>query len=359
MKIPLHSLLRKKFRVGLYFLLHKLFKKFPTKNSIEPDELHNILIIRPNYRIGNIIFLTPLINEIAKTLPNVRVDVVVGMKLAGNILAPMPNIDNIINIPRKLLLHPFKLYKLIKKVRSKKYDLALNISDGSMSSELVTVLVNAKYKASFKNEKTFIHLTHTVKAQNLYTHSGSRPLELLKLFTSDISKQNVELDIKLTKEERILACKELDYLLKKNNMQRNSKIIALFRNARYDKKISDTWWNEWHQELLKIDSSIILIDVLSPDIISKLNHQCLEYSSKNLRNLGAFFSCCDLYVSADTGPLHLSCASQAKTLALFNKTDIKTYGTLGENNLTLDINNLSLKDVAGITYKQLTSGLRR
>jgi len=354
MKIPLHLLLRKKLRSSLYFLLSKLFKKVPTKSSIKKDELHHIVIIRPNYRIGNIIFLTPLINEISKTLPNTRVDVIVGMKLAGDVLSPMSNIDNIINIPRELLLHPFRLYNLIKKVRSKKYDLALNISDASVSSELVTALVNAKYKASFENEKTFIHLTHTVKTQNLYTHSGSRPLELLKLFTSEIPKHNIELDIKLTKEERVFASKELDTLLKKNNIQRDRKIIALFRNARFDKKIPDEWWNEWHQELLKIDPTITIIDVLSPDILSKLNNQCLEYSSKELRNLGAFFSCCDLYISADTGPLHLSCASQAKTLGLFNKTDIKTYGPLGENNLALDINNFSSKDVACITYKQLT-----
>jgi len=353
MKIPLHSVLRKKLRTGLYFLLSKLFKKVPTKSRIKKEEIHTLVIIRPNYRIGNIIFLTPLINEIARILPNVKIDVIVGMKLAGSVLEPMPNIANIIDIPRELLLHPLKLYRLIKKVRRKKYDVALNISDGSVSSELVTALINAKYKASFTNEKTFIRLTHTIEKQNLYTHAGSRPLELLKLFTSELPKQNVALDIKLTQEEQISASQELEALLQKNNIEKESKVIALFRNARFDKKIADVWWREWHKELLKIDATIVVIDVLSPDIVSKLNSQCLEYSSKNLRNLGAFFRCCNLYISADTGPLHLSCASQAKTMALFNKTDRESYGTLSENDTTVDINNLSAKDVAAITYKQL------
>ena len=142
--------------------------------------------------------------------------------------------------------------------------------------------------------------------------------------------------------------------MKHNSILKERKKIVLFRNARFDKKISDEWWDEWHHELFKIDSTIVLIDVLSPDIVSKLNNKCLEYSSKNLRHLGAFFSCCDLYVSADTGPMHLACASQAKTLALFNKTNIQTYGTLGKNDLTLDINSLCPKDVAAITYQQLT-----
>ena len=353
MKVPLHSQLRKKFRSAFHSLVAKFFKKSSTKSFINSNELETIVIIRPNYRIGNILFLTPLINEIARSLPNVKVDVIVGMKLAGNVLAPMPNIDNIIDIPRKLLLHPLQLYSLIKKTRAKKYDLALNISDGSVSSELVTFFVNAKYKASFENEKTFIHLTHTVKAENLYTHSGSRPLELLKLFTSALPKQSIELDIQLTKEERVLALKELDMLLERNNRRKEGKKIALFRNARFDKKISDAWWNTWHQELLKIDANVVVIDILSPDIVLKLNSDCIEYSSKNLRSLGAFFSCCDLYVSADTGPMHLACASQAKTLALFNKTDSSSYGTLNKNDLTLDINRLSPKEVAMITYQQL------
>lgn len=353
MKIPLHSRLRREFRTVIYSALSKLTPTSHTDVYIDKNEIKNILIVRPNYRIGNIIFLTPLINELTKRMPEAEIDIVVGMKLAGKILEPMPNIGRVIDIPRKLLLHPLELVALIKKTRSKRYDLVLNISAGSVSSEIVTALANAKYKASFQNDKTFIKLTHTVKKENLYKHSGSRPLELLKLFNNPMPTDDVRLDIKLSDEEKLQAKKELEELLKRNEVAQNSKVIALFRNARFDKKIADEWWNAWHKALLKIDKNIVVIDILSPDIPQKLNSKMLEYSSKDLRALGAFFHACNLYVSADTGPLHLASAADAKVLALFNKTDKATYGVLEAKSKTLDINGLTSGEVAKITLEML------
>ncbi len=323
-------------------------------NNIDKDEIKTILIIRPNYRIGNIIFLTPLINELAKVLPNAQIDIIVGMKLAGDILKPMPNIGRVIDIPRKLLLHPIDLYRFIQSSRAKKYDLAINITAGSVSSEIVTSLVNSRYSVSFQSDNSFITPSHIVKYEGLYQHAGSQALEFLKLFGTIVPKDDIELDIKLTEEEREIAQKEFDRLIEDNQVSKENITIALFRNARFDKKISDKWWNEWHKELLNLDSAITVIDILSPDIKSKLNDNCLEYSNKNLRVLGAFFAQCDIYISADTGPLHLSSASGAKTIGLFNQTEIEVFGTLGEQNKNIEINNLTPKYIAKLFYAQLS-----
>lgn len=351
MKIPFHVKIRKKLRSLLYKILGSFFKNTQTQHNIDPKKISSIVIVRPNYRIGNLIFLTPLINELYKIMPHAKIDIIVGMKIAGNILEPMPNVNSVIDIPRKLLLHPIELYSFIKNIRQTKYDLALNITAGSLSSEIVTALLNATYKASYENEKTIIPLTHTVKETFIFHHAGSRPLELLKLFQQNLPKKDIQLDIKLSQTEQKQAHKEFQALLQ--NIETKSYIITLFRNARFDKKIADHWWNQWHQELLKIDNNIVLIDILSPDIIKKLNENTLEYSNKNLRLLGAFFKESDLYISADTGPLHISSASGAKTLGLFNKTDIKKFGVFGKNNLSLDITQLSPKEVAIMTYKHL------
>jgi heptosyltransferase III len=47
--------------------------------------------------------------------------------------------------------------------------------------------------------------------------------------------------------------------------------------------------------------------------------------------------------------MHLAVAAQAKVLAFFNKTNAEVYGALGEDNKTIDIENLSIKEVAKIT----------
>ena len=349
MKIPLHTKLRRLFRTYLYKIIALLINDDEVTTTLSSDKIKHIVIVRPNYRIGNLIFLTPLINEIQKIMPDSKIDLIVGMKLAGDILKELPNVDTVISIPRKLLAHPLEMIGFIKNAREIEYDLAINISSGSLSSQIVTMLVNAKYKASFKSDQNVTKLTHAVVKEGIYKHSGHQTLELLKLFDTPLPSKDTPLDIKLTKDEIAKAQKELDKILKNASKDTNTKVIALFRNARFDKKITDEWWNEWFYELMKFDEDIVVIDILSPDILTKLNADVLEYSNKNLRALGAFFHVCSAYVSADTGPLHLALASDAKVLALFNKTDATVYGTLGARSKTIDINGLSPKEVASIT----------
>lgn len=352
MKIPLHVIFRKKLRSFFTTLLSFLFRTKLSNELIKPEEIKHIVIIRPNYRIGNLIFLTPLIKEFYEQMPHVKIDILVGNKLAGKILEQMPNVERVMDIPRKLLLEPINMWHYIKQTRKVQYDLAINISGGSFSSQIVTSLVNAKYKASFHSSNNFLPLTHIIEREALYTHAGSRPLEFLKLFANvQLPKQEIPLDILLNEEEKDLAKKTLTKLLRENFYNSNIKTIALFRDARFDKKIQDSWWNQFIEAIKEINSDVVFIDILSPDVPTKLRTDMLEYSSKDLRKLGAFFATCSMYVSADTGPLHLASASQARTVALLNKTNSRTYGLLGENDLTININGKTPQEVAKECYK--------
>ena len=349
MKIPLHVRARKSINNLINKTLSSLNNATASGEFIDKNEIKSVIIVRPNYRIGNLIFLTPLINELCERLPNAKIDLIVGMKIAGDVLRPLPNVDKVISVPRELLRRPMQLYDFIKETRKKKYDLAINVMGASTSSQMVTSLLSAKYKASFYNEKSWAKLTHTTKYEGTYKHIGLQSLELLKLFNVTPPTQNLKLDIKLTDDERKKAKEDLAIVLKNQSLNAQTKIISVFRNARFDKKIADEWWSEWLDELLLLDENIIVVDILSPDVPTKLNEKVLEYTNKNLRILGAFFKECDLYVSADTGPMHLAAASDAKVLALFNKTHIEAFGALGDKNKTIDVNELSPKEVAKIT----------
>lgn len=74
----LHSRVRKNISKGLHTLLSRLF---PTNQNPEPiklDEIKKILVVRINYRIGNILFTTPLLNALEKQFPNAQIDMMVG-----------------------------------------------------------------------------------------------------------------------------------------------------------------------------------------------------------------------------------------------------------------------------------------
>jgi ADP-heptose:LPS heptosyltransferase len=354
MKLPLHVIIRKKISFVFSAFLSLFQTKQPKHEYVNADAIQTILLIRPNYRIGNLLFLTPLLNALEKQLPNAKIDIVVGMRLAGKILEPLPNVHKVIDVPRELLLHPQEIYAATKSLRKTNYDIAINVSGGSTSAQIIATFVKAKNKASFQNKKLWANFTHLqTRGTKTYRHMGLESLEFLRFFNIPLPKTAPNLDIRLTQQEIDSGYSDLKALLQKHHISGNKKVIALFRNARFDKKIDDTYWKQWIAKLMEADKSIVVVDILSPDIPTPLNDSVLSYQNKNLRMLGAFFRACDLYVSADTGPMHLAVASGAKVLALFNKTDIEVYGALGEGNKSIDIEEHSLDAIVQTTLQTL------
>lgn len=346
MNIPLHLRIRRFFNSAFNSFLAKIFPPKAKTETLDIHTIKTIALIRPNYRIGNIIFLTPLINEIAEHNPNIKIDLFLGSASVGKVLEPMPNIDKTIDISRKLLTNPLKLYRFIKQARSKQYDLCINISSRSLSSQIVTLFINSKYTLSFEDEKSWVPITHKVKHRWLFSHAALQPLEILDGFGIYEYKHPKVLDLKLTQEEKSEAKKDFDDLLQKNGVGKDAIIVTLFRNARFEKKLPDSWWKEFIEAMKKENENYVFIDILSPDVPHKLMEDMLEYSNKNLRKLAAFFTHCYAFISADTGPLHLAAASGVTTIGLFNHTIIAAYGTIGEHNLNLDLNEMDATQAA-------------
>lgn len=61
----------------------------------------------------------------------------------------------------------------------------------------------------------------------------------------------------------------------------------------------------------------------------------MQVSLGNLSELARFASGLALFVSCDTGPLHLAAASGVPCLGLFTQTDPARYGCLGAQHLNL------------------------
>ena len=358
--VPLHTRLRRRFNRGM----NRLFSRFATikasGETIDSGEVRHILLVRPNYRIGNMLFLTPLLNALGEQLPDAKVDLLVGMRSAGAVLEPLPNVGHVYDFPRKLLRQPLRLWHFIREVRGNGYDVVLNLMPSSTSSQIVTLLAKGHYKASFYDENSWCPLTHTVRYEQRNLHMALRPLEMLRVFGADDTRAAKVLDIRLTGEEKAAGSGALEALLQRHDMQREGRIIiGLFRNARFDKRIPDAWWQQWYEALKKAEPSAAVIDILSPDIPEKLNDGVIAFSEKSLRGLGAFMAALDGFVCADTGPMHLAAASGATTLALFNKTETEVYGTLGERNLTIEMEGLDTETIVRMQLERIGHNRRR
>jgi len=350
MAIPLHAQLRQKFRSFINKLLHTLLAPKITDKMVSTDQIKNILIIRANYRIGNILFATPLINALAHDLPHAKIDMLIGAGITKPILEGFSNVGNVFVLQRKLLFHPLELFRFITSIRSQQYDLVINLNTASISDKLCTALANSTYKVGFYNEQGWTPLTHSIAEPLIRQHASLKPLKLMDFFSDASHQYKTHLDMNLTMEEKAKARRTLETLI---GNREHSYAIGIFRDARYEKKIEDSWWSEWYAALLREVPDILVLDILSPEVPTPLNESVIPYSNKNLRELGAFFSILDLFVCGDTGPMHLAGTSCVPTIALFKTTNPTVFGAIGKNDISIIMNDLTIQEIADQTIKHL------
>ena len=342
MGIPLHSKIRRHLRSALNFTLGKLFTPRQKTGKIDPEKIKKILLIRINYRIGNIIFTTPLIRALEKKLPDAKIDMLVGASFTKPIIEKMPNVHEVYPVPRSLIKQPIAFYRFIRMLNQKRYDLIISPATGSVSANIAAFLIQAPLKLGIFRPDTWLPFNITVPADEKTLHEALKPLAVMEAFAGTPHRYNRFLDIALTPKEREEGKKLLQEKITKGEKK---YIVGLFRDARNDKKIADTWWKTYLHEMQKTAPETAFIDILAPGQ-SPLSEEIPTISSKNLRNLAKIFSALDAFICADTGPMHLASASMTPTIALFNATDPAYYGPLGEKDKTLQINEMTTEEIA-------------
>jgi len=357
MGLPLHSRIRQKIKNGLNTLLALLFPTHAQHEIIPTETIHRILVIRINYRIGNILFTTPLLRALEQRFPDVKIDILIGAKYPSSLLKGSENVQNVFDFPRRLLKNPFHLYRYIQQHRSTHYDLVINLNSGSASDRGATFLARGTYKLGFNSPGNWSPSTHVVNSPSGLIHEALKPLYLMEAFGNSAHDFPQKMDIALSKEEKT---KGLEYLNKRLLEQGykgegNGQIIGMFRDARFEKKIENSWWKEWYKHMKQLNPNTLFIDILSPDVPEKLSEELYALKESNLRQLGAVLSQMDAFVCGDTGPMHLASASGVPTIALFKASAPTLYGTLGTNDRSLTLSGFTPEMIASQISDHLAS----
>lgn len=112
----------------------------------EKNSIHKILVSRPNHRLGNLLLITPLLQELENQFPNSKIDVFLKGGLGPIVLKEYKNINEIIALPKDHFQHFPTYLSTWMRLRRKKYDLVINATPQSSSGRLSTQFCKAKYK---------------------------------------------------------------------------------------------------------------------------------------------------------------------------------------------------------------------
>lgn len=332
----LHVTLRKKLNNIVNKTLCRLFPVDLNPDPIKIENVQRILVVRVNYRIGNLLFITPLLNALEKKFPHAEIDVMIGAPFVTSLLEGMPQVRKVYAFPRALLKQPLKMLALKKELKHNHYDLLISPSLMSSSDSLMSFTVPSRYKVGFYSTDVFSPLTHGVLFPHELEHEALKPLALMSVFGEKVEDLlDTHLDLRISQEEKEAVAKEIG---------RDS--IGIFRDARNEKKIENEWWLSLLEALEKRDVSLTFIDVLDPNNRVPLKEDMQTLSEKDLRVLAAKIANLKAFICGDTGPMHLASASGAATIALFKVTSPSLYGTLGKKDLSLVMQGKSITEIA-------------
>ncbi len=345
--MPSHQV--NEFRRKAMRLLTKNLAK-PTDEIYDPNRpIKRVLISRPNQRLGNLLLITPLIAEVQRIFPNCEIDVFVKGGLAPIIFNDY-HLHEVLSLPKK----PFKDFvnyiKVWKKLKSKQYDLAINVDHNSSSGRIAVDLANARFPFFGEpdvNEDIETSEKHIAK----YPVLNLRNYLINKGFPiTDASVAKI--DIRLSDHEIEMGKQTLDRLVE----DPNKKTLSIFTFATGTKCYSKEWWSAFYERLKLEFPEYNILEILPVENVSQIDFHANTFYSKDVREMGAVMRKCAAFIGADSGIMHLASASMAKTIGLFSVTNISKYIPYGNGSVGINTNE---NDLDAIMQKIRTALLEK
>lgn len=321
--------LERKIKRGLIKILSGISN--PTKLSLQDFRklrIKKIAVVRQDNRIGNLIFTIPLLKALKDDYPDCELHVITGYKY-GDILSHVKEVDEIIPFYQKrAALNPFYYFTFRKMLKKTAYDLVIDA--GSMTSLSVNnILLGAATRSKAfvgydrKESSSFLNISIPKIDEN--SHESYKFLYLANY----LSGKNRDNYPSLTPTNGELM--EAEEVIHKLGIHPKDKVIGINIGGRYDKR----WDIENYLKIITyLQSEGMKIIVISGpdelDLIERIamigSGNMFSFNSPPMGLLIGLISKCSLFITGDTGPLHLAAAMNIPCLQLFQVDNYSRYG---------------------------------
>ena len=325
----------KRFLVALLGLF--LRQERLSRNDVDPARIDKILVIRQDDRIGNLILTTPLLSALRRRFPQAQVWYLAS-KTFHTLFSNSSLVDRILVAKkRQYIFHPISLVLFIRRIRKQKFDLTIDASDEnnfSLSNSFLVYLSGARYRIGYQKPKSHLFLNLEVPAPQADKHASEMHLDLLRYLVGDFQSDGLKIEVDPDK-----TAEANDYL-KAKGVEGSGFLVGMHVGGRGAKR----WPAESFQELAdwitdSFGAKVVffwgpeekrVVEQVRPTGSSQIVSRLFD-----LPTLSALIERCNLFVSPDTGAMHLSVALGRPTLALFLDSDPVKFGPQGKMHRTL------------------------
>lgn len=281
------------------------------------NEPQKILVIRFS-SLGDIILTTPVYKNLKTAWNHCHITVAVKEKYAG-ILEGNPDVDQLL-----VLREAESIFSFVRRVRKEKFSILIDLHN-NLRSNLVSLLSGAtqkiRYKKAFWKRRLFVR--QRVQDPELERHTIHRYLDALK--NLGITTQFVRPEIQMP-----LSAAQFDFndLLSVHDIRPGKILVGINPGSVWKTK---QWLPERFAEVAdrlmdESDCKIILFgsnkDSDSVESVRRsMKHSAINLCGKtDLKQLAGLIARCALFITNDSGPMHLACAANVPVVAIFGTT---------------------------------------
>lgn len=281
-----------------------------------------ILIRLPNW-IGDAVMASPIIELIHRKWPEAHITII-GLKSVIALFEQDPYVDSAIALQKN---EPGKI--VAQKIKEHKFDLGLLLTN-SFSSAWLFFRARIKCRVGFSKDMRGILLSKSLpypkdKTSEHMILTYQRLLKKIGIF------EKAEPRLYLQEQE----IEKAKTFLKEKGIDAKQIVIGINPTAAFGpaKCWLEDRYQELAQKLLEYPNVHLLFfgDTQSRD---KLERICNSLSSRvhnlagqtTIRELMALTKTCDLFLTNDSGPMHIACALNVPVVAIFGSTSLEATG---------------------------------
>jgi len=354
---------------GAVIALLRFFHPQSPLTRVELSGVKSILVVRQHDQLGDMLCVVPLLRAMRMHFPDAHITLVAG-PVNYHIMQHHPYVNEVLHYEKLgLITSPRTFLRFHRALKSRRYDLAVVPTTVSISltSNLIAFVSGAKLRVGadmlngMPSSTSFLFsvTTRLGSDEDRNRHQTLRNLDILKPlgFTTD----NLETLIGVTDEEKSEADRFLSSLRSEHKI-----LIGLHPGAG---KLPNRWpaqrFAEAANQLCEKFSAAAVITAGPVDddpINSMVRHIRCRFvlvRGRPIRAVAAIIGQLNLFITNDTGIMHVAAASGAPTLSIFGPTNPLQWAPKGGRNRYVlakggDINSVPVQEVVETAGAMLT-----
>jgi lipopolysaccharide heptosyltransferase II len=280
----------------------------------DKSRIRKILCIKPR-GIGDVVLSTIILDNLISYFRGVKIDYLTE-PFAKPSIEDNPNIHKILTMRK----NEFPLWVALR-IRKEKYDLLIDLWSNPRTAQ-ITFLSGVKYRVGFAYRGRRYAYNIPATSERGSGHAAEHNLELLKAIDVPIISKNVQYYLSQ-------STKEYANSIFKNYFKNNEFVVGIIPSCgRESGRCESSKWVEICEGISKDHPNAKFLILWGPgdqddaDYISKHHGEKVIVAPKtDLKQMAGLISLCDLIISNDSGPMHISAALGRHTLGIFGPTD--------------------------------------